>query len=165
VAKSIASLRLDVFPGDPLTPADEADVAVTFKATDVRCATTNSACPSGAGSDYIGKLLTTAKLRITDKLNGPSGTDDGTVVDTSLELPVTCIATGDATIGGDCALNTTLDALTPGMVREGSRAIWELGQVAVKDAGPNGTGYGAGCPSTCGDGDEQTFMRQGVFIP
>jgi hypothetical protein len=75
------------------------------------------------------------------------------------------VSTGDATIGGDCALNTTLDALIPGVVAEGSRAIWQLGQVEVRDAGPNGTGYGAGCPRTCGDGDEQTFMRQGVFVP
>jgi hypothetical protein len=37
--------------------------------------------------------------------------------------------------------------------------------VEVRDAGPNGTGYGSGCPSACGDGDEQTFMRQGVFVP
>ena len=36
---------------------------------------------------------------------------------------------------------------------------------ALHVAGPNGTGYGAGCPRTCGDGDEQTFMRQGVFVP
>ena len=35
----------------------------------------------------------------------------------------------------------------------------------MKDAGPNGTGYGAGCPQTCGDGDEAVFLRQGVFTP
>jgi hypothetical protein len=164
-AKSIASLRLDVVAGNPATTADEADVAVAFHATDVRCATTNAACPGGSLSDYVGKLLATAPLRITDKLNGASGTDDGTVVDTSLKLPVTCVATGDATIGGDCALNTTLDALIPGIVPEGARSVWQLGQVTVKDAGPNGTGYDAGCPSACGDGDEQTFMRQGIFVP
>ena len=138
---------------------------------DVRGRPTSAARPPtrparAAGSDYIGKLLTTASLRITDKLNGPSEHRGRHRRRTPRwSCPSTCVATGDATIGGDCALNTTLDALTPGIVREGSRAIWELGQVAVKDAGPNGTGYGAGCPSTCGDGDEQTFMRQGVFVP
>jgi hypothetical protein len=87
------------------------------------------------------------------------------VSDTALELPVTCAGTGDATIGAHCALNTTLDAVIPGIVRESKRAVWELGQIEVKDAGPNGTGYGTGCPGACGDGDEQTFMRQGVFVP
>jgi hypothetical protein len=50
-------------------------------------------------------------------------------------------------------------------VKESGRAIWEVGAVELDDPGPNGTGYGAGCPSTCGDGDESPFMRQGVFVP
>ena len=37
--------------------------------------------------------------------------------------------------------------------------------IEVRDAGPNGTGYGAGCPPTCGDGDEAPFLRQGFFLP
>jgi hypothetical protein len=155
-AKSIASLVLQVMSGD---------VRVTFDATDVRCATTNTACPGGNGSDYTGKLLATAPLRITDKFNGASGTEDGTMFDTSLELPVTCVNTADATIGGRCSLLTTLNSVMPGMVPDGDRSIWQLGQIAVRDAGPNGSGYGAGCPSACGDGDEETFMRQGVFVP
>jgi hypothetical protein len=155
-AKSVANLVLVVVPGD---------VSVAFDATDVRCATTNAACPGGSGSDYTGKLLAEASLRITDKYNGASQAEDSTVADTSLELPISCVNTADATIGADCALSTTLNSLIPGMVPAGKRSIWQLGQVAVKDAGPNGTGYGAGCPSACGDGDEQTFLRQGVFVP
>jgi Subtilase family/FG-GAP-like repeat len=155
-AGSVAYLLLQVMmPGD---------VRVTFDATDIRCATANAACPGGNGSDYIGKLLATAPLRITDKYNGPSASEDGTVVDTRLELPITCVNTADPS-GAHCALNTTLDSLVPGMVPDTKRSIWQLGQVSVKDAGPNGTGYGSGCPSACGDGDEQTFMRQGVFVP
>jgi hypothetical protein len=163
-SRSSAFLLLRVLTGDPDTTPDEADVRVTFDATDVRCATTNAACPGGSGSDYLGKLLATARLRMTDKYNGPSQSEDATVADTTLELPVTCAATG-ATIGAQCSLNTTVDALIPGLVREANRTIWELGQVEVKDAGPNGTGYDAGCPIACGDGDEQTFMRQGLFLP
>ena len=117
---------------------------VAFDATDIRCATTNAACPSGSGSDYTGKLLATASLRMTDKYNGASQSEDGTVADTALQMPVTCVPTGDATAGADCALNTTLDALIPGIVREGNRAIWQLGQVEVKDAGRNGTGFAPG---------------------
>jgi hypothetical protein len=49
-------------------------------------------------------------------------------------------------------------------VLENKRSNWQLGQVIVKDAGPNGTGY-ASCPPTCGDGDESTFVRQGLWVP
>jgi hypothetical protein len=62
-------------------------------------------------------------------------------------------------------LDTTANTLLPGSVVELRRTIWDVGQVVVKDAGPNGTGYGAGCPPTCGDGDETVFMREGLFIP
>ena len=81
-------------------------------------------------------------------------------------MPIDCTTTpGDSTIGSDCSVSTTADDLVPGAVKEGARAIWELGQIEVFDAGPNGTGYGAGCPLTCGDGDEQVYLRQGVFAP
>jgi hypothetical protein len=164
--QSVSSLRLYTIAGNPATPADEADVGFGFSSTDVRCKTQNSACPGGAGSDYVGQVLVATTLRITDKLNGSGQDEDGTVVDTPLRVPVTCVATGGAqSLGADCKLTTTLDAVIPGIAREGKRSVWELGEVAVKDAGPNGTGYGAGCPSTCGDGDETTFLRQGIFIP
>jgi hypothetical protein len=77
---------------------------------------------------------------------------------------VDCVATASTTIGGTCSLNTTADAIVPGTVIEGMRSIWQLGQIEVKDAGPNGTGY-ASCPPLCGDGDEATFLREGVFVP
>ena len=82
VRRSVASLRLDVMPGDPSTTADEADVAVAVDGTDVRCAGTSTACPSGQGSDYTGKLLARASVRITDKANGPGEDENGTMVDT-----------------------------------------------------------------------------------
>jgi len=161
----VAQLHLGVVVGDPSTPGDQSDVGVAFDATDVRCAVTNTACPSGQGSDYTGKLLARASLRMTDKLNGPDQDEPGTVKDTLIELPASCVTTAASTIGAHCALNTTMDALIPGVVREGKRAVWQLGQVTVRDAGPNGTGYGAGCPTACGDGDERTFLRQGIFVP
>jgi hypothetical protein len=164
-AQSVSQLRLGVMTGDPGTQADEADVGVRFDATDVRCAGSTPACPAGQGSDYSGKLLAQATVRITDRANGPGEDENGTVADTLLEMPVTCVGTAASTIGSHCALNTTIEALIPGAVREGKRSIWALGQVAVRDAGPNGTGYGAGCPMTCGDGDERTFLRQGIFVP
>jgi hypothetical protein len=50
-------------------------------------------------------------------------------------------------------------------VLDARRATWEVGQLRVLDPGPNGTGFDAGCPTTCGDGDETVFMRQGIFVP
>ena len=164
-AQAIGSMRLAVMPGIPSTPADEADVGVTINITDVRCSGTTAACPSGQGSDYNGKLLAAALLRITDKRNGPSQSEDGTVADTQLEVPFNCTTTADTGVGATCAVATTIDALLPGAVAEGKRAIWGLGAVTISDSGPNGTGYGAGCPATCGDGDETVYMKQGIFIP
>jgi Subtilase family/FG-GAP-like repeat len=165
VANSSGFVRLDVMLGNPNTPEDEADVGISIDVTDVRCAVTNAACPSGQGSDYTGRLLATSTVRITDKFNGPSQEQDGTVIDTRLEIPFGCTTTAGTGIGAHCAVNTTMDALLPGAVVEGERAVWQTGAVEIQDAGPNGTGYGNGCPAACGDGDEAVFMRQGIFVP
>jgi hypothetical protein len=50
-----------------------------------------------------------------------------------------------------------VNAVVPGLVRERRRAIWQLGDVLVLDAGPDGT------LST--SGDQSVFLRQGVFVP
>ena len=116
-------------PGNPSTSEDEADVGISVDITDVRCAVTNAACPSGQGSDYTGRLLATSTVRITDKFNGPSQEKDGTVVDTQLEIPLGCTTTAGTGIGAHCAVNTTMDALLPGAVVEGGRAVWQTGAV------------------------------------
>ena len=108
--------------------------------------------------------LVTADLQITDQNNAVETPDPGTLQSFKFEFPVDCVATALTTIGSNCNLNTTADAVVPGSVTEGKRSIWQIGQVSVKDAGPNGTGY-ASCPPTCGDGDETTLLRQGMFVP
>jgi hypothetical protein len=164
--RSIAYARFDSLVGDPDTSAEEADVAVGVSATDVRCAAVSAACPGGQGSDFQGRTLLSVTLRITDRDNGGMLTtgEPATVSELPLEVPVPCGATGD-TAGSTCATATSLEAVLPGSVKEGARAVWEMGAIALSDPGPNGTGYGEGCPSACGDGDESPFMRQGVAIP
>ena len=163
-ANSDSSARLATLVG-ALGPPDEADVAVTAGVTDVRCRASNAACPGGAGSDYAGSLLLVVSLRITDKLNGTGLNESATLSQQNLvKAAFPCTPTVDPATGSDCALFTTADALVPGMVPEGKRTIWQLGQVEVYDSGPNGTGY-ASCPPTCGNGDETQFMRQGIFVP
>ncbi len=103
-------------------------------------------------------------VQITDKFNGPASTESATVEQLPIEIPVDCVATAGSA-GSRCDATTSLDSLYPGSVLDAKRAIWEVGDVTVRDPGPNGTGYLAGCPETCGDGDESVFLRQGIFVP
>jgi hypothetical protein len=115
-------------------------------------------------TDYVGQVLVQADLQITDFTNSPETPEPGTTQIFKYQYPVGCVATGGTTIGSTCDITTTADSIVPNTVVEGRRSVWQLGQVEVKDAGPNGTGY-ASCPPTCGDGDESVFLRQGVFVP
>ncbi len=154
----VGSASFNVMPGD---------VAVSVRVSDVRCRAANPACPGGPLSDYTGRLLLLPlTTRITDRSNTPPGPQGAPGTgDTQIAIPVDCGATASTAVGSTCAVTTTLDTLIPGTVVAGRRAIWEFGQLNVRDAGPNGTGYGAGCPPTCGDGDETLFLREGVFVP
>jgi len=73
-----------------------------------------------------------------------------------ISADVRCSATADASVGSTCTLATTVNALVPNAVREGDRAIWELGPVEVYDGGPDGVGSTA---------DNTVFARQGLFVP
>jgi hypothetical protein len=142
-------VRLDVLAGNPGTPADEADVAITTSITDVRKV-------SNPSTDYTGELDGEWSIRITDKLSGVSHTEGATMSILPLAFPVPCTATGDTTIGGTCALATTADALTAGMVREGARSNWELGEIDLNDGGPDGI---------ASTQDNGRFAVQGIFVP
>jgi hypothetical protein len=149
-------VKYTVINGDPATEADEADVRLNVSLTDIR--------NNPSGSDYVGRVLATADLQITDQNNAAETPEPGTLQTFKYQFPVDCTATALTTIGSSCSLDTTADALVPGTVLESKRTIWEIGQVSIKDAGPNGTGY-TNCPPICGDGDETTFLRAGVFVP
>jgi len=140
-ARSVGDARINPILGNPATPADEADVRLRADITDVRLASDLS--------DYAGALEARVTLRITDRDNTPhpGGPGAATVQDFTYSFAVPCAATADSGVGATCTLDTTVDAVAPGTVREGRRAIWQLGAVSVHD--------GAGAP----------FMKQGVFIP
>jgi hypothetical protein len=168
-ANATGSARLKVLCTDGgtvpcSTSGDTEDVAINVALTDVRCASSDAICAVAFGSDYVGKLLVRTSLQVTDRQNGTLGSAAGTVSEVPLDIPIDCTPTADLVTGSDCEANTTADALDPGIVRELSRSVWGFGQFEVLDAGPNGTGYDD-CPPTCGDGDEQVFMRQGLFVP
>jgi hypothetical protein len=135
-------MRFSVRVGDPSTPADEADVRLALNATDVRVRSDLS--------DYTGEVTVATTVRITDRDNATAtggGSEPATVTDVPLAIPAGCAATAATQVGGTCDVVTTIDSVLPGAVREGDRAIWQLGRVEVLD--PDGA----------------TFLRQGVFIP
>jgi hypothetical protein len=117
-----------------------------------------------SGTDYVGRVLARVPVQVTDRNNAAEVPETGTVQSFTLDIPVDCTATASTSIGSNCNLTTTVNAQYPGAIVDGMRSIWQLGQIEIRDAGPNGTGYES-CPPTCGDGDESTFMRQGVFVP
>jgi hypothetical protein len=147
-ANSVGSFRYAVLPGDPATTPDESDVAFAFKLADVRTA--------GTFADYAGELQSRVTIRMTDRRNATTGNGSGTVEDLNLPATVLCATTPDTTVGSSCNLATTLDAITPGLVRESVRSIWQLGQVEVLDGGADGD------VDTPGN---EVFARQGIFIP
>jgi uncharacterized protein len=145
-SQSVGFVRYGVLPGDPDTPADEADVSVVVSITDVR---------NKDLSDYTGELEANAALQITDRRNGPSE-DEAATGSTDFPVTVPCTATATDTIGGTCSVNTTFDAVTPGAIPEGKRSIWELGQVRVRDGGPDGD---------VDTGPNTLFAVEGIFVP
>jgi spore coat protein A, manganese oxidase len=148
-ADSAGSVRTNVIVGDPGTTADEADVRMTVDLTDVRRRDTLA--------DYNGRMLARITQRTTDRYSGNSQAETGTVVDVPLEVPVQCTPTGDPATGATCSLNTTLDALLPGTVREGARAVVGLGRVDVLDGGAD--------EDVETSADNKVFATQGLFVP
>jgi hypothetical protein len=147
-AKSIGFMTLAVNPGSA-SEVDDADVRIALSLTDVRHA--------GTLADYTGELQGRISLRLTD--NGrfaPITNPPQTIEDFPLSFTSTCAETASTTIGATCGALTTADALVPGMVRKGNRALWELGQVQVYDGGPDGDVDTA---------DNTVFAWQGLFVP
>ena len=120
------------------SPLPTADVRIDASITDVRE-------QAGLG-DYTGDLEGRFSLRLTDRYNGDSQTDPGTVQDTAFKFPLACAATS-TDVGSRCSAATSANAVVPGSVRDGDRAIWEVGSIGLYDA--------------AGD----LFATQGVFIP
>jgi hypothetical protein len=149
---SIGSAALTVVAGNPGTVADEADVTTQVNVTDVRAGSTS-------GPDYdptAGPEMTyAARVRITDRSNGPSASDPATATDLDLSVPVDCVGTAGG-VGATCAANTSIDAVTPGAIKEGTSAIFQVFRARLNDPGANGVR---------GDSDDRIFAHQGIYIP
>jgi hypothetical protein len=110
-----------------------------------------------AGADYTGELGLSLSLRLTDKGSGASGAEPATVQDLPVPAAIPCTDNADLSTGSTCTLTTSANALLPGSVSAGARAIWQLGQVEIDDGGPDGA---ASTP----DG-AAPYAVQGVFVP
>jgi hypothetical protein len=148
-AEFAGSVRVSAIAGNPGTTADEADVRLRVSLTDVW---------SGAGpADYTGELVSSQTVRLTDRWSGSLPPNDpATAEDHTFAFPLSCTATPDPDAGSTCAIDTTADAVTPGLVAEGKRAIWQLGPLQVFDGGSDGVA--ATEPNTL-------FATQGLFAP
>jgi hypothetical protein len=97
---------------------------------------------------------------VTDKFNGVAGAGGGseaaTLVDFPFPVTVPCSATDDKGIGASCHVSTSANAVVPGAIMDGKRAIAQLGQVRVTDGGPDGVVATA---------DNDLFAVQGLFVP
>jgi len=105
----------------------------------------------GVGTNFMG-----AGIRVTDRYNGASGGEAGTAIDIGFPIPLDCIPTASTATGSSCGVNTTANAVAPGAVQAGKLAVWQFGEIQIKDSGPDGVR---------GNGDDEVFEVQGYFAP
>jgi hypothetical protein len=141
-AASVGSVLLRVVSCPPCANPLATDVLIDASITDVRNRTDLSA--------YTGSLQGRFSLRLTDYFNaaaaGDPQTDAATVQDSPFKFSIPCAATTGSS-GGACQVNTSANAIAPGSVRNGDRAIWQLGAIGLYDSSGG------------------LFATQGVFVP
>ena len=69
-----------------------------------------------------------AAAAITDKLNGPLVTENGDRRHDASPSRSPARRPASTTVGSTCSITTTANAITPGAVVDGARAVWELPQ-------------------------------------
>jgi len=153
---------------------DQQDVKIDSSSQGTRCQTTSGGC-SAPDALYNGKVLGVSTIQITDHDNavGVAGSPcpSGVGVSPNCAATITALpfSVGAQCTAGACNYVTSADLTVPGVTKEGKRAVVELGQLQVQDAGSDGDlAGGAVCPPTCaqnpGDGSAVAFV-QGLFVP
>lgn len=154
-ANSAGFVLFSVWPPSQLP--DYADFGIRLDLSDVRCGSGTSACGAAndrGGRDYTGELRIEPVVRLTDK-STPG--DPQTTQDFAFPIRVGCSATSSTATGAGCSVYTSANAVVPGSVRDGKRAIWQMQQVRVFDGGADGDADTAG--------DNRLFAAQGIFVP
>jgi hypothetical protein len=150
---AVGHVQLTEIPGNPATAADEADLGIGVSISDVRALDLLSDYdPNASGPD----MTMVARWRLTDSFNGASASDPGTVSDTDYPVPISCTATADPTVGSDCTLASSANAVLPGTVKEGKHMVIEVFRARLNDAGADGV---------VGNADDRRIAMQGIYIP
>jgi hypothetical protein len=118
---------------------DQADVQVTGQLTDVRR-------KSNPAQTYTGQVQLSSSVRITDRYNVG---DQATVQDLPFNITANCTT-------GTCNFATSFDAALASVIKEGERAVWQLGQVQVFDGGAD---------DMVSTADNTLFAVQGYYAP
>ena len=146
LANSTGFVRMLVMPGAP-GPPEDSDVTVRLVLSSVMRASDLS--------EYTGAVRGEVRVRLTDR---EPGSIASTIHDFPFGFSVPCVATpGSSAEAARCTATTSVDALVPGAIKDGYRAMWELGRVDVYDGGADDD---ADTPS-----GNSRFMTQGVFVP
>jgi hypothetical protein len=132
-------------------PLTKPDVKITGSVSDVR--SNGPTGPDYNDPDGQPDLTEVVKVRLTDlfSTDGPA-----TVTDFDFSLPIDCVTTTDTTIGSTCPVNTTMNAIIPGLVKNGKSAVMQLHEIQVLDQGADGIRANA---------DDKVFEAQGIFLP
>jgi TolB protein len=159
-ANALMSVRLDVIVGSP-GPPNDSDVRVAGSMTDIRCRAALSTCGAANGTgtaDYTGEMQIVLPFRITDRWSAsvPGGGENHATGQLTITAPVGCQSTSSTSIGGSCAVTTSIAALVGAPWPDGKRTVMELDQLFVRDGGPDGS---------AGTADNSVFAKQAVYIP
>jgi hypothetical protein len=157
-ANSVSFVKLNMLiPPAPGAP----DMPIGVSVNDVYCQAALPTCTNTSEvlDDYVGSIGLQLGFRVTDHCNAvsPGGcTDPGTVIDFPVLVKVGCVAVAGGPPGGQCVVNTTLNAIIPAAVIASKRQVWEVPTLFVEDGGP--------------DGDATTtpnaqFLVRGMFQP
>ena len=145
-ARGSGFVRLDVLVGAP-GPPNDSDVNIRVNLTNVMRANDLS--------EYTGSLRAELAVRRTDRetVGGSS-----TSTDFRFALTVPCVGTpGSSLDASTCNSFTSANAVVPGAIVDGARAIWALDKVRVYDGGPD--------EDADTEAGNSLFMTQGVFAP
>ena len=147
-AASTGSLRATVIAGNPGTQTDEADVLLDLDLTDVRIATDLTDYTGELSAQFVAAHAPTRKASPSTRHRARCSTARSPSTPPARPPP--------APRAPPAPPRPAPTRCVPGTVKEGRRAIWELGQARVFDGGADGD---------TATNDNTLFAVGGVFVP
>ena len=159
VGKQGAFAQLKAVRGDPGTPEDEADVLITTNATDVR--------KRSDGTDYVGPVILRALHTDHGPANNPGGVRPARSRTRALRFRSTALRQSPSEPGLELQPRHHRRHARAGLCERGQErsGVDALGRLAGRGPGRGHRQWRDGCAPTCGSGDEEIYLGQGVFTP